>query len=144
MGSPSPYHIAYPKIDSMGAYLDNLGMRIDLKGSGLDLLLLSALKAGPAHAYEILTLLNSRSQGLFDLAQGTVYPALHRLEKSGMLASTWESEAGRKRRIYSLTPRGRSELKRHLTEWKEWSQFVDRAVGGSHWRDPKLVRRDWL
>lgn len=117
-------------------------MRIDLKGSGLDLLLLSALKAGPAHAYEILTLLNNRSQGLFDLAQGTVYPALHRLEKSGMLASTWKSTAGRKRRIYSLTPRGRSELKRHFAEWKEWSRFVDKAVGGSHWRDPRLVRQD--
>jgi len=65
-----------------------------LKGN-LDLLLLSVLSAGPAHGYSIISALRERSEGTFDLPEGTIYPALHRLEEAGLLASSWaQAESG--------------------------------------------------
>jgi hypothetical protein len=64
-----------------------------LKGN-LDLLLLSVLAAGPAHGYAIISALRSRSAGTFDLPEGTVYPALHRLEDAGLLARSWADADG--------------------------------------------------
>jgi PadR family transcriptional regulator len=81
-----------------------LGM--DLRGH-LDLLLLATLRhTGPVHGYALITALRDRSDGAFDLPEGTVYPALHRLERDGSVASTWDTGAPRKRRIYTLTPAG--------------------------------------
>ena len=76
-----------------------------LKGN-LDLLLLSVLSSGPAHGYAIISALRDRSGGTFDLPEGTIYPALHRLEDSGLLASTWAQAGGRRRRVYGLTDEG--------------------------------------
>ena len=73
-----------------------------LKGH-LDLLLLATLRTGPAHGYAIIEDVRRRSLGTFDLPEGTVYPALHRLEQAGLLASCWSSEAGRRRRVYDLS-----------------------------------------
>ena len=85
-----------------------LGM--DLRGH-LDLLLLATLRrTGPAHGYALLTALRDGSGGVFDLPEGTVYPALHRLERDGSVASSWDSAAPRKRRIYTLTPAGEAAL----------------------------------
>ena len=65
-----------------------------LKGS-LDLLLLSVLSSGPTHGYAIISALRDRSGGTFDLPEGTIYPAPHRLEHAGLLASTWaQAEPG--------------------------------------------------
>src|SRR2546429_7303057 len=76
-----------------------------LKGH-LDLLLLSVLSRGPGHGYEVITRLKVRSDGVFQLPEGTVYPALHRLEGAGLLASGWDVVAGRRRRIYHVTAAG--------------------------------------
>src|ERR1700756_1591153 len=76
-----------------------------LKGH-LELLLLSVLAAGPAHGYAIITALRARSGGMFDLPEGTVYPALHRLEDAGLLASSWADADGRKRRGDALASDG--------------------------------------
>src|SRR2546429_5858648 len=76
-----------------------------LKGH-LDLLLLSVLSRGPGHGYEVITRLKVRSGGAFQLPEGTVYPALHRLEDAGLLASGWDVVAGRRRRLYHLTAAG--------------------------------------
>ena len=81
-----------------------LGM--DLRGH-LDLMLLATLRhTGPVHGYALITALRNRSGGAFDLPEGTVYPALHRLERDGSVASSWDTTAPRKRRIYTLTPAG--------------------------------------
>ena len=72
-----------------------------LKGH-LDLLLLSVLSRGPGHGYEIITRLKVRSDGAFQLPEGTVYPALHRLESTRLLASGWDVVAGRRRRVRPL------------------------------------------
>lgn len=91
-----------------------------LKGN-LDLLLLSVLKAGPAHGYAVISALRERSDGAFDLAEGTIYPALHKLEAAGHVTSWWDEAAGRRRRVYALTPRGEREV---VAERERWTGFV--------------------
>ena len=99
-----------------------------LKGN-LDLLLLSVLSAGPAHGYAVITALRARSEGTFDLPEGTVDPALHRLEGAGLLASSWAEADGRKRRVYALTSDGEAALAAQRTEWKRFAGGVQAVVG---------------
>lgn len=101
-----------------------------LKGH-LDLLLLSVLGAGPAHGYAIITALRARSDGTFDLPEGTVYPALHRLEDAGLLSSGWVETEGRKRRVYALTSDGEAALAAERTEWKRFASGIAAVVGWS-------------
>ena len=102
-------------------------MQGDVLKGHLDLLLLAALRAEPAHGYRVVELLRERSEGLFELGEGTVYPALYRLERSGLLVSAWDSASGRKRRIYRLTPRGEKMLTTKRSEWRAFANAV-RAV----------------
>jgi len=97
----------------------------------LDSLLLSVLDAGPAHGYEVLTELRRRSGGEFDLPEGTIYPALHRLERQHLLDSAWDSTSGRRRRVYRLTPAGSKQLRTATTEWRRFSAGVDAVLGGA-------------
>jgi PadR family transcriptional regulator, regulatory protein PadR len=99
-----------------------------LKGH-LDLLLLSVLSAGPAHGYVIITKLRERSGGAFDLPEGTVYPALHRLEKAGLLGSSWTEAEGRPRRVYGLTTKGAAALADGTTEWQRFALGVQAVLG---------------
>ncbi len=101
-----------------------------LKGH-LPLLLLSVLENGPAHGYAILEKLRQRSGGELDLPEGTVYPALHRLEAGGLVESRWESVGGRRRRVYAPTAAGRAELTRQKGEWKAFSRAVASVVEGA-------------
>jgi DNA-binding PadR family transcriptional regulator len=99
-----------------------------LKGH-LDLLLLAVLENGPAHGYAIIEILRARSGGTFNLPEGTIYPALHRLEEDGLLSSSWSEDAARKRRIYSLTLKGRQALARRQGEWLQFACAVNATVG---------------
>jgi PadR family transcriptional regulator PadR len=99
-----------------------------LKGH-LELLLLAVLAEGPAHGYAVIEALRRRSGGTFDLPEGTIYPALHRLESQGLLESTWSEDAARRKRIYRLTPGGREALAQRQEEWKKFSGAVDATVG---------------
>jgi PadR family transcriptional regulator, regulatory protein PadR len=101
-----------------------------LKGN-LDLLLLSILSAGPAHGYAIISALRDRSGGTFDLPEGTIYPALHRLEDSGLLASSWAQAEGRRRRIYGLTDKGVAALAAQQTEWRKFATGMHAVLGWS-------------
>jgi PadR family transcriptional regulator, regulatory protein PadR len=94
-----------------------------LKGH-LDMLLLAAVQARPAHGYAVIEELRRLSEGAFDLPEGTVYPALHRLERAGLLASAWSTEAPRRRRVYALTDRGRAALARLEQDWGRFSRGV--------------------
>ena len=96
----------------------------------LDLLLLSVLSAGPAHGYAIITALRDRSEGTFDLPEGTIYPALHRLEDAGLLASSWAEGEGRRRRVYSLTGAGAEALADERTQWRHFAAGVRAVIGG--------------
>ena len=99
-----------------------------LKGH-LELLLLAILAAGPAHGYAVIESLRSRSGEVFDLPEGTVYPALHRLEDQGLLKSSWSEDSARRKRIYRLTPRGQQALAARQTEWQKFSKAVNATVG---------------
>lgn len=101
-----------------------------LKGN-LDLLLLSVLAAGPAHGYAIITALRERSEGAFDLPEGTIYPALHRLEDAGLLNSSWAEGEGRRRRVYGLTDRGVAALASEQTEWRNFAHGIQAVLGWS-------------
>jgi DNA-binding PadR family transcriptional regulator len=97
-----------------------------LKGH-LDALILAVVAAGPIHGYAIIEELKLRSGGALALPEGTVYPALHRLEDAGMLSSSW-SDGARKRRVYSLTRRGRRELGVRRGEWQQFAQAVEAVL----------------
>jgi DNA-binding PadR family transcriptional regulator len=94
----------------------------------VDLLLLSVLEHGPAHGYGLVEQLRERSGDVFDLPEGTVYPALYRLERMGFAASTWESVQGRRRRVYRLTTNGRRELERQRAGWRDFARAIEAVV----------------
>jgi DNA-binding PadR family transcriptional regulator len=98
-----------------------------LKGH-LDALVLAAFADGPAHGYAVIEELRRKSEGAFDLAEGTVYPVLHRLEAEGLLASAWSTAAGRRRRVYRLTRRGRTVLGERRAEWKRFAHAVEAVL----------------
>jgi PadR family transcriptional regulator, regulatory protein PadR len=101
-----------------------------LKGH-LDLLLLSSLSAGPAHGYAVIAALRDRSEGTFDLPEGTMYPALHRLEDAGLLGSSWADAGGRRRRVYALTDKGVAALAAQQTEWRRFARGMHAVMGWS-------------
>lgn len=105
-------------------------MKERLKGN-LDLLVLEVLAARPAHGYDVIMSLRARSDGVFDLPEGTVYPALYRLESSGLLASSWQTESGRRRRVYALTRAGRAALREQRKQWREFTAAVGAVLGAS-------------
>jgi PadR family transcriptional regulator PadR len=96
----------------------------------LDLLLLAALADGPAHGYRVIELLRDRSGGAFDYPEGSVYPALHRLESRGLLRSGWSSASGRRRRTYELTRKGRAALGSEAQSWRHFAGAVDSVLAG--------------
>ena len=95
----------------------------------LDLLVMGVLQGGALHGYGIIDELRRRSDDTFDLPEGTVYPALHRLERAGLLTSRWQQQAGRRRRVYELTRRGRAELANKKDEWRIFAAAVGRVAG---------------
>jgi PadR family transcriptional regulator len=94
-----------------------------LKGH-LDGMLLAVLEDGPRHGYAIMETLRTGSGGRFDLPTGTIYPALHRLERAGLMQTSWDDASGRKRRMYELTPAGRRALDTERSSWREFSAAV--------------------
>jgi DNA-binding PadR family transcriptional regulator len=94
----------------------------------LDLLLLAALEALPRHGYGVIEHVRERSGGRFDYAEGTVYPALHRMEHDGLLRSRWREIDGRRRRVYTLTRRGRIELAGRRRAWEQYAHSVSAVI----------------
>jgi PadR family transcriptional regulator PadR len=106
-------------------------MRADLLRGHLDGLLLSVLADAPAHGYELSQQLKRRSGGELDVPEGSLYPALHRLERAGVVKSTWSTADGRRRRVYRLTASGRRAATASRREWRAFSAAVDRILGGT-------------
>ena len=99
-------------------------MRPEVLKGHLDALLLAVLEPGPQHGYAVIEALRAGSDGALDLPTGTIYPALHRLERAGLIASDWETVGGRRRRAYRLTAAGRAALREHRAVWTEFSAAV--------------------
>jgi PadR family transcriptional regulator, regulatory protein PadR len=106
-------------------------MSADPSRSSLESLLLAAVADEPGHGYALIERLRERSGGAFDLAEGTAYPILHRLEQAGLLASSWVHASGRRRRVYRLTRRGRRALDERRRDWRAYSRAVDLVLEGS-------------
>jgi PadR family transcriptional regulator, regulatory protein PadR len=102
---------------------------MDLRGH-LDLLLLACLhETGPVHGYGLIAALRDRSAGTFNLPEGTVYPALHRLERDGLVSSEWDTTAPRRRRVYALTPAGLAAMADRGQQWREFAMAMQLVLG---------------
>jgi PadR family transcriptional regulator PadR len=97
----------------------------DLPQGTLDLLLLKIVALGPVHGYAIAQRLQQVSRDVVQVPQGSLYPALHRLENRGLLAAEWEkSETGREAKFYQLTPKGRVQLETEAASWERLTEAV--------------------
>src|SRR5258706_5106045 len=107
-------------------------MEGEMLNGHLDMMVLPALAAGPAHGYAVIEAIRRKSGDAFDLPGGPIYPVLHRLEEAGLLASRWTTaESGRRRRVYSLTKRGSRALADQREVWEQFSVAIGGLLGGA-------------
>ena len=99
-----------------------------LRGT-LDLLILQALSWGPAHGYAVARWIQSATSDALAIGEGTLYPALHRLEERGWVAASWgASENNRQAKYYSLTRRGRAQLRVEADHWRRYAAAIFAAL----------------
>jgi transcriptional regulator len=99
-----------------------------LQGS-LDLLVLQSLRQGPMHGYAITRHIKSVSKDFLQIEEGSLYPALHRMERKGWIAASWgTSESNRRAKFYQLTPDGKKQLKAETKAWEQMSEAIDLVV----------------
>jgi PadR family transcriptional regulator len=103
-------------------------MKAEVLKGHLEALLLATLEAGPRHGYAIIDAVRASSAGRIDLPTGTVYPALHRLERAGLVTSSWYTNQPRPRRTYRLTAAGRRALKTERSSWQEFATAVSAVL----------------
>src|SRR5580693_433129 len=103
--------------------------RLDLLQGTLDLLILKAVSLGPLHGYGVLLRIQQISKDKLQVQQGSLYPALYRLEHQGLIASEWgESDNNRKAKFYELTATGRRRLQEELAYWKRLSEAISLVI----------------
>lgn len=106
-----------------------MAKRIELIKVSSDSLLLSLIGQQPMYGYKIIKELEAKSQGYFKFKEGTLYPALHRLEKAGLIMSHWEMlPNGRRRRYYHITDRGLSRLAVEKSHWHDFLQAMNLII----------------
>jgi transcriptional regulator len=97
----------------------------DLLQGTLDLLILKTLAVEPLHGYAIAQRIGQMSRALLQVPQGSLYPALHRLENRGWLSAEWDkTETGREAKFYRLTRKGRKELENEISDWRRLSEGI--------------------
>jgi PadR family transcriptional regulator, regulatory protein PadR len=97
----------------------------DLPQGTLDLLILKVVALGPVHGYSVAQRLQQVSRDVVQVPQGSLYPALHRLENRGLLAAEWkQTESGREAKFYRLTRKGKTQLERQTASWRRLSEAV--------------------
>ena len=105
--------------------------RLNLIQGTLDLIVLEVLTERPLHGYGIAQRIQDLSKRLLQVEEGSLYPALYRMEKKGWIASEWgRTETGRRARVYSLTPEGEIHLGEERENWQAFSGAMKRIVGG--------------
>jgi PadR family transcriptional regulator PadR len=103
--------------------------RLDLLQGTLDLLILRTLQGDAKHGWDIAERIEQTSQGVLEVNQGSLYPALHRLEHQGWIKAEWGvSELGRRARFYRLTAAGRKQLAEEANDWGRLSAAIDRVL----------------
>ena len=104
-------------------------IRLDLLQGTLDLLILRTLQAGPMHGWAVSERIQQISQEVLQVNQGSLYPALHRLEHQGWIAAEWGvSELGRRARFYRLTASGRKQLELESQNWDKLTAAIARGL----------------
>ncbi|MBF5041796.1 PadR family transcriptional regulator [Aggregicoccus sp. 17bor-14] len=102
---------------------------LELLQGTLDVLILKSLSWGPRHGYAVADSIRERSGEALRIEEGALYPALHRLEKRGLLSAEWGvSENNRRAKFYSLTPRGRAQLRSETQQWVAYAAAVSRVL----------------
>jgi PadR family transcriptional regulator PadR len=102
----------------------------DMRSGSTAILVLSLLQEGPRYGYQIVKELAQRSGGYFQFKEGTLYPALHRLEHDGLIQATWQEESsGPRRKYYALTDKGRAELQQSAAAWRTFSRKLLDLLG---------------
>jgi PadR family transcriptional regulator, regulatory protein PadR len=102
----------------------------DLPQGTLDLLILKVIALGPVHGYAIAQRLEQVSRGVVQVPEGSLYPALHRLENRGLLAADWkETETGREAKFYRLTRKGLKQLKNEAADWQRLIDAIALILG---------------
>ena len=131
--SPGVIHVTcvrLPIVDNRGIFVDSRGIEkmpkpSDLLQGTLDLLILKTIANNPLHGWGIAKRIQMLSGDALAVGQGSLYPALHRLENQGWICAAWEeSDLGRRVKVYSLTPEGRKQLARELKTWNRLSSAV--------------------
>jgi len=103
----------------------SISAKSDLPQGTLDLLILKVAALGPIHGYAIAQRIQQTSRDVLQVQQGSLYPALHRLENKGYLAAEWrESDTGREAKFYRLTAKGRKQLKEETAGWARLSEAI--------------------
>jgi PadR family transcriptional regulator, regulatory protein PadR len=103
--------------------------KLDLLQGTLDMMVMRTLKAGPANGYEIAKAIERLSGDVLEVDHGSLYPALHRLEKNGMVAGKWEiSSTNRRARFYRLTAAGRKRLVEEHSNWERMAVAIARVM----------------
>lgn len=102
-----------------------------LVSGSMKMLILKLLEEKDMYGYEMIETLRGKSNNVFELKAGTLYPLLHSLEEKGLVDSYEEEVLGKTRKYYSLTKAGKGQLKAKTEEWKEYSQAVANVLGGA-------------
>jgi PadR family transcriptional regulator, regulatory protein PadR len=105
-------------------------MRSHVLKNHLELLVLTALKTEPGHGYSIIRAIRERSEGEFEVLEGSLYPVLHRLEHDRLVTSSWSNVAGRKRRVYKLSRKGRATLEQQERDWRRFERAMELVLSG--------------
>ncbi|MCI8617484.1 MAG: PadR family transcriptional regulator [Clostridia bacterium] len=100
-----------------------------LKGS-TNMLVLSLLENENMYGYQMIKKLSERSQNVFELQEGTLYPILHSLEEKNYITSYWDNTGAKKRKYYSITKEGKKHLREKKDEWRTFSNGINQVVGG--------------
>ena len=109
------------------------------KGS-TPVLILSLLTEQPMYGYQIARELEGRSEGYFEMKEGLLYPALHQMERDGLLKSEWRTVAGaRRRKYYFITDKGRKVLASSVAEWTAFTEQLMRVIGGGDHVEPEVI-----
>ena len=109
-----------------------MSLNSELVRGTLETIALEILAPRAMYGYEICKIVMQRTGGHLELREGSLYPALHKLEKAGLLESHWvDTDEGRRRKYYALTPEGRTQLKKRREEWKRFAGAMDAIVEGA-------------
>jgi PadR family transcriptional regulator, regulatory protein PadR len=114
----------------LGEQGEIVGKQVDLLQGTLDMLILKAVSLGPLHGYGVLLRIQQISDEQLEIQQGSLYPALYRLEHQGWIVSEWgESDNKRKAKFYSLSAAGRRQLRSETEKWKRMASLIASILG---------------